>query len=511
MRLKPALAVAVLGLLVSGAARAETRRLAVLVGNNAGSGLRPALRYAESDAGKLAEVLIELGSFADEDVLVLRGMPLATVTGGLAAIREKVAAVHGRAGKVVLLFYYSGHSDGQSLEIGGERLGFAELRRVLGETGADVRVAIVDSCQSGALLAQKSGRPGPAFEIHFSDEMASSGEAFLTSSAAHETALESAEIRGSFFSHHLVSGLRGAADASGDGRVTLGEAYRYAFEHTLTTTTNTLYGPQHPAYDFRLSGQGEVVLTELQARTASLIVPAGYQRILVEDPRRGQVVAEWSGGGARRLAVPPGPYQLWAFRDGQSFLGRFELPAHTRREVRAEDLQQTWIRRAEGKGGPLALQAEADRGGDRWGLVAGGARRGVARGQGAVAALRLGLRPADDGWTATVDLAAGRGPGFTETAGFLSGGYGWATGAGRLRALLAIEGGLGLVMQTLTDGSSGWTPALTVGPTLSAACQLSRSFALVADVAAPVVGLERDGRKTALVLPVAALGLAASF
>src|SRR6185295_1142875 len=131
-------------------------------------------------------------------------------------------------------------------------------------------------------------------------------------------------IQGSFFSHHLISGLRGAADSSGDGRVTLDEAYQYAFRHTVATTGNTLYGPQHPAYSFQLTGQGDVVLTELGARSAALLLPIGYERILLEDVQHNEVVAEWAGGGARRLAVRPGIYQLWAFRRGQSFLTRLE-------------------------------------------------------------------------------------------------------------------------------------------------------------------------------------------
>jgi len=71
----------------------------------------------------------------------------------------------------------------------------------------------------------------------------------LTSSAADELALESREIRGSFFTHHLVSGLRGTADASGDGRITLSEAYQYAFDHTLTATASTGIR-QHPGYEY---------------------------------------------------------------------------------------------------------------------------------------------------------------------------------------------------------------------------------------------------------------------
>src|SRR5439155_11671498 len=138
------------------------------------------------------------------------------------------------ASKVVLIFYYSGHSDGRALELGNERLQFGELRARLRSSGAAVRLAIVDSCKSGALLREKSGRLAAPFEIRLADDISSSGEALLTSSAEHEAALESQEIRGSFFSHHLISGLRGAADSSGDGRVTLSEAYNDAFVQTIS-------------------------------------------------------------------------------------------------------------------------------------------------------------------------------------------------------------------------------------------------------------------------------------
>jgi hypothetical protein len=73
------------------------------------------------------------------------------------------------------------------------------------DTRADVRVAIVDGCQSGALVG-KGGARAPGFEIRLIDQLDASGEAMLTSSAADELALESREIRGSFFTHHLVSG-----------------------------------------------------------------------------------------------------------------------------------------------------------------------------------------------------------------------------------------------------------------------------------------------------------------
>jgi uncharacterized caspase-like protein len=56
-----------------------------------------------------------------------------------------------------------------------------------------------------------------------------SGEVVITSSSADELSQESDEVGGSYFTHYLLSGLRGAADTSGDGEVTLDEAYRYVY------------------------------------------------------------------------------------------------------------------------------------------------------------------------------------------------------------------------------------------------------------------------------------------
>ena len=40
----------------------------------------------------------------------------------------------------------------------------------------------------------------------------------------------------------------------------LAEAYQYAFVRTLRSTSDTTVGPQHPAYDYHLTGQGDLVL-----------------------------------------------------------------------------------------------------------------------------------------------------------------------------------------------------------------------------------------------------------
>ena len=178
------LALVVAALFAARPAAADTRRVAVVIGNNAGGGSQPPLRFAETDAGKVARVLVELGGVQRDDLFLLQGRDLASLHQALVLAGRRIAW-HQRdpSRRVVLLFYFSGHSDGVALELGRDRLPFAELRRWLRGSGAEVRVALVDSCKSGALLATKGGRPAPTFQIRLTDHLASEGEAVLTSSA----------------------------------------------------------------------------------------------------------------------------------------------------------------------------------------------------------------------------------------------------------------------------------------------------------------------------------------
>jgi 8-oxo-dGTP pyrophosphatase MutT (NUDIX family) len=85
-----------------------------------------------------------------------------------------------------------------------------------------------------------------------------------------ESSQESDRIGASFFTWHLVAGLRGAADEDGDGLVTLSEAYGYTFRETRRSTEDALAGPQHPNYALDLAGQGDFVMTDLRSATAML-------------------------------------------------------------------------------------------------------------------------------------------------------------------------------------------------------------------------------------------------
>ncbi|HUB08804.1 MAG TPA: caspase family protein, partial [Myxococcales bacterium] len=340
-------------------AAAGMRRLAIVAGNDQGAAENSPLRYAEDDASRVASVLTDLGGVTDRDLTLLLGGSAADLRSALGRAQARIAEIRRETGEqTLLIFYFSGHSDGAALELGGDRFSYAELRHRLAATAADVRVAIVDACRSGALLTAKGARLGPKFDIAIADDPPTSGQVFLTSSAADENALESREIRGSIFTHNLVSALRGAADTSGDGRVTLAEAYRYAYAHTVASTSRFLLRPQHPSYDYRLSGIGELVLTELTPHSALLTLPRGFDRALVEDPARDEVLAEVPADGAGRLALPPGDYLVRVWKNGGLYETRARLAANQPLAIRWSDLSTVRLAevgQAKGGGAAAAL------------------------------------------------------------------------------------------------------------------------------------------------------------
>jgi hypothetical protein len=290
----------------------QQARVAVVVGNNLGHDSSRSLRYAEAEAGRLAALLRGAGDF--DSVITVNGAERAGVEDALATARGVLDRAKAEGKRTLFLFYYSGHGDQEALELGSSRLPLRDLRSYIEQlAGADVRVAFVDACQSGALTGVKGGRRAPGYEIHLADPGTVKGMAFVTSSTANELSQESDDLGGSFFTHNIMAGLRGAADTSRDGQVTLGEVYQFAFRRTLASTAASLAGGQHPTYDYRMSGAGDVILARTRPNDARLVFPreAGATYTVMHRVR-GEVIAELpsTSGDDIYLALPAGEYRV---------------------------------------------------------------------------------------------------------------------------------------------------------------------------------------------------------
>ncbi len=290
---------------------ATIRRFALVAGANDGGSDRVMLRYANSDARAVSAVLAELGGVSAQDTVVVEDPSAPELLKAFDALSARVQSLpHGPGARTEVLFYYSGHSDETGLLLKGEKISYAALRARLDALRAEVRIAVLDSCASGALSRSKGGVARPSFLVDASSSL--SGHAFLTSASEDESAQESEQLKASIFTHFLVSGLRGAADSSRDGRVTLSEAYQYAFAETLARTTSTRTGPQRPGYDIALVGTGDLVLTDVRASSARLVLDASVGgRVYVLNGNGGLVVeVAKSKGKPTELGLEPGPYRV---------------------------------------------------------------------------------------------------------------------------------------------------------------------------------------------------------
>ncbi|MDX2010648.1 MAG: caspase family protein [Myxococcaceae bacterium] len=318
------------------------RRFALVAGANDGGRARVTLRYAGSDAAAVSTVLTQLGGVAKGDLVFLEEPRPATLARALEELSARLASARSPTSRFEVIFYYSGHSDETGLLLGEERYAYDELRRRLDALPAEVRIGIVDACASGALTRAKGGVARPPFLVDASTQL--KGHAFLTSASIDEAAQESERLKASVFTHALVSGLRGAADASRDGKVTLAEAYQFAFNETLARTASTRSGPQRPAFDIQLAGTGEMVLTDVRAASAQLELSAKLSgRVFILNAAGGLVVEVAKGpGDALQLGVEPGAYRVLV-DNGRGGLGETRVSLAERQTLSVEPASLTSV------------------------------------------------------------------------------------------------------------------------------------------------------------------------
>jgi hypothetical protein len=278
-------------------ADAPVRRYALIASASDGGPQRATLRFADGDALAMAGVLRRLGGLQDSDVVLLTGARRDTLEASFAWLRAAMRKAEGRRELVV---YYAGHSDDKGLLLGGDRVSYRELTDWIESTSADVRIAILDRC----------GARSPASRP---DALAAGrGRAFLTASAP--------DRGGASFTRALVSGMRGAADISRDGRVTLAEAYRFARGETLRAD-------RAAPGDVELGGDGDLVLTYLRSSTGSLILDAQLAGGVAVSDLSGKVVLELRKQAAYpvELGLDPGSYEVSLVRDGRSYVAQVAL------------------------------------------------------------------------------------------------------------------------------------------------------------------------------------------
>ena len=336
---------------------ADVERFALIVGNNSGMPGDEPLRYAESDARRVYDVLTQIGDFSPINSVLLRGSDATELRSALLTINERIRDSAARPDtRVVLVVYYSGHADARSLHLRGTELPISELSQMARGSAANFRLVVLDACRSGTLTRVKGGQRVAPFALPTvaEESLPEDGFAFLTASAANEDAQESDELQGGLFTHAFVSALLGAADADGDGAIVLDEAYRYAYEATLRTTSRTLVGTQHPTFQYALRGRGHLVLTRPRAHAlqrANVNFPSGLSFLLLRENASGAVAVELTTGAEQRtLSLEPGRYFLRARAPDVMYEGLIEAASGSSRSIDLQKLERIDYARLARKG-----------------------------------------------------------------------------------------------------------------------------------------------------------------
>lgn len=323
----------------------QTLSFAILIGNNRGDLTDQPLRYAQSDAERLRNTLVELGNFSPERSHLLLDQNVQQAKRVWLRVEQQIHQVRQQSPqtKIMLLFYYSGHADSQALHLNRSHLPFSQLRHWLQQSSAHVRLALLDTCRSGQLLGTKGVRrvsrqlPLPPNIRHTTTE----GVAMITSSGVGEDSHELDQLRGSIFTHYVLSGLRGAADQDRDAQISLQELYSYVYRRTISHTVFLSQGVQHPSFRNELRGHGHLILTQLRKASTQLhFTPTtqGVYYLLNED--KTQVIAEVNKTKGRPLVLglPPGNYVLVHRSPGSYRVQNLILQKGQKHELRLQQM-----------------------------------------------------------------------------------------------------------------------------------------------------------------------------
>jgi len=336
-------------------AEAAPLRILIAAGHRSGSeGERPLL-HANRDAERVRDVMVALGGVPKEAAWLLADPTPEELLGAFDAAFTMARA---RApDDVSLLFYFSGHGDHQRLHLGKRSITLAEIAARIRGIPATVRMAVLDACRSF------DGRTkGMSIDAPFSIAVApagATGMAWLHATTDGDVAQESDDLGGAIFTHYWVSGLRGAADADGDRRVTLGESYAFAYNQTLFRSARASGTLQRANAVLDLRESAPVVLTVTSPESSALRFPQGADaHYLVFLSGANALAGElWSSPDRPiLLALPAGRYVVQR-RLGGARAAALELTlgSSEQRELRPSDFRAVPEEVLVRKGGDLVL------------------------------------------------------------------------------------------------------------------------------------------------------------
>jgi uncharacterized caspase-like protein len=231
MTIRPLCLTVLLLLCLSGLGVAQ-RTFAVIVGVSdylVGQPGKGDLRFSDDDARSFHALLRSPagGSVPEENIRVLidKRATRNNVLQALTIFRQAT-----RDDRVI--FYFSGHGErGMFLpyDYGTNRtatLWHDDIKAAFLRSQAGTKFLLADACMAGTMKKRTKLLPVPN----------SPNVVIILSSQDKEYSRETADLKQGAFTYYLVKGAKGAADASGDGMVTIKELARYLYEEVQKKT-----------------------------------------------------------------------------------------------------------------------------------------------------------------------------------------------------------------------------------------------------------------------------------
>lgn len=345
----------VLTMLLPRVASADPMRILIAVGNKAGLPNERPLKHSQNDAARVRDVMTRLGGVKPEHaILVQEATPEALA---VAVDRAALLAKSQPAAQVTLFFYFSGHGDHDAIHLGARVVPLKDIDTALARVPARFRLFISDACRNDSQVRAKGFSSEDPFPIRL-DATGASGAVWLHASADGEVAQESDELGGAVFTYYLVSGMAGAADTNGDGRVTLSESYSYAYSQTLLRTARASGVVQRPSADFNVHEGAPVVLTELLQTSLLRFPKSADAHYIVYGHGSRTVVGDLYGSADRTvaLALPQGRYIVHRRAGGTSGAAEISLGSREERALEPTDFRAVKEELLARKGGEVDLE-----------------------------------------------------------------------------------------------------------------------------------------------------------
>jgi hypothetical protein len=251
---------------------------AVVIGINKYSHL-PSLKYAVNDAREFYRYLVDVNKVPEGNVWLILDED-ATLDKVKSTLGTRLRRSAGKEDTVII--YLAGHGamesdssspDGDGLEkyilpynadpkdLYSSAMPMREIAQIFQRISSDRLILITDMCYSGAAGGRTVPVPGIRANISgaFLERISRGrGRVVLTAGDANEVTVERDDLRHGVFTYFLLEGLRGKADADGNGIITVDEVYRYVSIKVPQATGQA----QHPVR--KGETKGELVLGVLK-------------------------------------------------------------------------------------------------------------------------------------------------------------------------------------------------------------------------------------------------------